>query len=489
MTNIYGQIKKANKRGVPLVAVATPDPEATITGLCAAINGDGAKIQWDIVRGLTPRNDAGNKVKAALGEDTTVQNPNELLAKAEAMPAGSVVFVLNGHKFLADATYTQAIWNLRDKYRADNRMLVLLAPSWTLPPELSGDVLVFDEPLPTQEEIAGVLKEVHESAGVPVPADLSAAVEAATGVTAFQAEQIGALALTADGLELETLWERKRKLIEQTPGLKVAKGGERFADLGGVAVIKDFLSRVLHGRAKPNAVVFVDEIEKMLGGAKSDTSGVGQDQLGCLLAYMQDQGATGMIFVGPPGAAKSAVAKAAGNEVGIPTISLDLGAAKGSLVGQSEQQLRAALKVITAVSNGQSIWIATCNSISELPPELRRRFTLGTFFFDLPTAEERESIWAIYRKKYNLPVETIDDEGWTGAEIRQCADIAWRLDCPVSEAANFVVPVAKSAAEAIERLRTLADGRFLDASRPGVYRREVKETKAEARAPKRTISL
>src|SRR5581483_5290564 len=104
-----------------------------------------------------------------------------------------------------------------------------------------------------------------------------------------------------------------------------------------------------------------------------------------------------------------------------------LGAMKGSLVGQSEQNLRAALKVITSVSNGRSLWIATCNGISDLPPELRRRFTLGTFFFDLPDADERKAIWRIYLDKYDriaAEAAKVKDDGWTGAEIKQCCDIA-----------------------------------------------------------------
>ena len=39
---------------------------------------------------------------------------------------------------------------------------------------------------------------------------------------------------------------------------------------------------------------------------------------------------------------------------------------------------------------------------TSLPPELRRRFTLGTFFFDLPLREERKAIWDIYFKNWNL---------------------------------------------------------------------------------------
>ena len=55
-------------------------------------------------------------------------------------------------------------------------------------------------------------------------------------------------------------------------------------------------------------------------------------------------------------------------------------------MGASTERLRTALQIIDAVSQGRMLFIATCNSIASLPPELRRRFTLGTFFFDLPTA-------------------------------------------------------------------------------------------------------
>jgi hypothetical protein len=46
------------------------------------------------------------------------------------------------------------------------------------------------------------------------------------------------------------------------------------------------------------------------------------------------------------------------------------------------------IKVDAVAQEGRMLFIATCNSIASLPPELRRRFTLGTFFFDLPTALE-----------------------------------------------------------------------------------------------------
>jgi hypothetical protein len=65
----------------------------------------------------------------------------------------------------------------------------------------------------------------------------------------------------------------------------------------------------------------------------------------------------------------------------------------------------------------------------------------------------------------------VDDDGWTGAEIKNCCNIAWRLNCSLTEAANYVVPVSKSAADEIEKLRQGAEGKFISASTSGFYRR------------------
>src|SRR5213592_1029444 len=98
-------------------------------------------------------------------------------------------------------------------------------------------------------------------------------------------------------------------------------------------------------------------------------SGVKTEMTGTMLSWMQDHSADGLIFIGPPGAAKSAVGKAAGATAGIPTVAFDLSAMQSSLVGGSGKRLRAALQVVDAISQGRSLWIATCNSITSRPPE------------------------------------------------------------------------------------------------------------------------
>jgi SpoVK/Ycf46/Vps4 family AAA+-type ATPase len=277
------------------------------------------------------------------------------------------------------------------------------------------------------------------------------------------------MSLSKDGLDFERLWDRKRQAVEQTPGLTIWRGGETFNQIGGCENIKRFLDALIHGEEAPRVVVFVDEIEKAFAGSGTDTSGVKTEMTGTMLSWMQDRNADGVIFIGPPGAAKSAVAKAAGATAGIPTVAFDLSAMQSSLVGGSGERLRSALQVVDAICQGRSLWIATCNSITSLPPELRRRFTLGTFFFDLPTAEEREAIWNIYEQRWKVSGERPDDDGWTGAEIKECCRKAWRLKLSLRDSASYIVPVSRSATDQIEALRRQASGRFLNSSRSGPY--------------------
>lgn len=464
------QVKAARRVSVPLVAVNTPDPAATIEALCQGINGDSPKVQWDIVRNYAPLNTEGREAMKHLDLDQTAY-PTGALSQAVNLPEKTVVFLHLSNRWMSEAAFVQAVWNLRDVFKQDRRMLVLLGPNLELPPELANDVVVFDEPLPDEAAIATIVANVANDAGVDVAAvDCRKAVEAVQGLPAFQIEQLTAMSLSKEGIDTDALWERKRRQIEQTPGLTVYKGGDAFSAIGGVEQVKEYCKRIVTGRRKPSAIVWLDEIEKAMAGAGGDTSGVSQDFLGQLLTYLQDHECRGMIFLGPPGCAKSAVAKAVGNEAGIPTVRLDLGGMKGSLVGQSEQQLRNALKVITSVSNDNSLWIATCNSVANLDTALLRRFP-KVFYFDLPDATERQAIWNIWTARHGIyePDAVVDDAGWVGANIAKCCEEAADMECSIAEAARYVIPVGRSAASEIENLRKQADGKFLSASYEGAY--------------------
>ncbi len=480
------------RAAVPLLAVQTADPaEIRRLAVREAKNGTTCPVLgWDCVHGITPLNDEAGPLAAELagsdqGQDpaATTGNPAEALRALEKIQGNAIVVALGLADILADQlagiVVRQALWNLRDCLsRQEGTILVLTVPiGWRNP--FPDDIAVLVAPLPEREELQEKATQICATAKIPSPAKdaLETIGDALLGLSAFAAEQALALSVTKAGIDVETLWARKRQQISETPGLSVYAGPETFDDLGGLDQAKTLFASLLNGKRKPGAIVFVDEIEKALSGSTGDTSGVSQSILGYLLSYMQDNNASGSIFIGPPGSGKSAMAKAIGNEGGIPTVTLDLGGVKGSLVGESESRMRTALAVVTAISGGRPFFVATCNSISVLPPELRRRFTVGTMFFDLPSKEEREAVWPIYLKKYGLEKQKLPNtDNWTGAEIRQCADMADRLSLSLIEAAKFVVPVSVSAREKITALRTDANGRYLSASTPGVYKFSVAPT-------------
>src|SRR5262249_54065994 len=97
----------------------------------------------------------------------------------------------------------------------------------------------------------------------------------------------------------------------------------------------------------------------------------------------------------------------------------------------------------------------------------------GVFFLDVPNVAEKDLIWQMYRRQFQVPENQSrpDDTSWTGAEIRSCCRLASLLDISLHQAAQHVVPVAVTAAESMEKPRAWASGRCLSASYSGLYSR------------------
>ncbi len=490
----------ARKVSVPIVIARTTDQIATINGL--HLDAEAAKaretaglapiidpaapvLQWDRARGLYGLNKPGvAALKAAkVSPDNSSEFSDAMAIIAAIDTVGLVVFAQNAHRQLIvngepSALAIQSVANLREMFKVNWRMLVLLGPAgFVIPSELEQDVVVLDDALPGADVLGKVVTDIHDAArkqrpDYPLPTEdqTGKAVEALSGLSKFAAEQVVSMSLTEAGLDIDAMWERKRIAIEQTRGMRVWRGKERFSDLVGLAAIKAKLRRRLTARTPIGCVVFMDEIDKVLANVEHDTSGVRMDQLRTLLTTMEDQEWRGIVAVGVAGGGKSAIAKAFGNEAEVPTIQLDLGDMEAPHVGESEALMRNAIAVIKAIGRGNAFVIATSNNASVMRPELQRRFTEGMFFFDVMTAEERQAAWKFFMKKYELGPQALpDDEGWTGAEIRNACREAWDTGCSLRTAAEFIIPMAQSRAEDIEALRRGAHGKFLDASKPGKY--------------------
>jgi len=297
MEEFTSAFRAARCVSTPVVAIRTADPASTTQFIIETLKQNRELpplLGWDLVRGLyaISRN-SGDELARVLGErQAATIGPVDALFLAQQLWEDGLLLYSNAHRFWNDPGVMQGIWDLRDSSKATGRMLVLLAaPGATLPQELGQDVLILDEPLPSTTHLEQIVRETFNAASLSEPEHpaILKAVDALIGLAAFPAEQALAISLVKRQLNTEDLWERKRQIIEQTPGLSVWRGGETFEDIGGVQNVKDFLLAVLRGIEPPRVIVFIDEIEKAFAGTGTDLSGVKTEMTGTILTYMQDR--------------------------------------------------------------------------------------------------------------------------------------------------------------------------------------------------------
>ena len=173
----------------------------------------------------------------------------------------------------------------------------------------------------------------------------------------------------------------------------------------------------------------------------------------------------GVLLAGMPGCGKSMSAKAASSLFNVPLFRLDIGSLMGKFVGESEANMKAALKVAEQASpcvlwidelekafsgiNGAGgsaeittrlfgyflTWmqekpgavfvIATANDITNIPPELLRRGRFDEIFYvNLPSERERKQIFTVKTNQLTPPPKGLDlaklatmSEGFSGADI------------------------------------------------------------------------
>lgn len=388
--------------------------------------------------------------------------------------------------------------------------VIVITASGDVPAELSAIATVIEWPLPDRIEIA----EELDAAIASMPENLQktaapngtrdVAIDAAVGLSGEEAASCYAKSLVQHKyIDPVAVAQEKRRVITREKVLEwfdPLPGG--LDAVGGLENLKKWLMQ-----------------RKLAFSPKAREYGLPAPK--------------GALLVGISGCGKSLTAKAVATGWEVPLLRLDMGALKSKFVGESEGLIRKAFKVIEAIGRcvvwideiekalqgatsgsadggvssdalgsilswmqerkGEAFVIATANDVSQLPPELLRKGRFDEIWWvDLPTPEERQAILAATlksfgRKKPNILWNKVVNvtEDFTGAEIAAIvpealfnafADGGREINTgDLVEAAVTVVPLAKTAAEKIAKLREWAKGRARPATAT-VQFTEVKRT-------------
>ena len=224
----------------------------------------------------------------------------------------------------------------------------------------------------------------------------------------------------------------------------------------------------------------------------------------------------GVFIDGMPGCGKSLCAKATAALFESPLLKLDMGSLMGKYQGESEKNLRQAIKIAEAAApcilwideiekaftgvGGSEVltrmfgyflsWlqekkssvyvIATANNAANLPPELKRKGRFDEIFcVKLPNDEERKKIFEVHLNKCKKSVNISSDlikatEGFNGADIESVINEAVE-DCFINEKTltesvllNFAkntVSISKSCKKQIEDMdKIFKESNFKNAS-------------------------
>lgn len=268
---------------------------------------------WDIAQGLQIPGQSAEAESTGSDALAAIRYINSL-----ATPDGTAILVLtNFHRFMNSAEVVQALARQIVQGKQNRTFVVILSPVVDIPKELEKQIVVVEHDLPNREQLEEIARGVAVEEGeLPDGDELATVLDAAAGLTRYEAEGAFSLSLVRDGqVRPQAIWELKSQMLKKSGLLTLHQGGESFADLGGLDSLKSFCVRAMCNQRHDNPL----------------------------------KRPRGVMLLSPPGCGKSQFAKSLGNETGRPTLALDIGSLMGSLVGQTESNIRQALNIADAM--------------------------------------------------------------------------------------------------------------------------------------------
>jgi ATP-dependent 26S proteasome regulatory subunit len=463
----------------PLITIVSHEEKRVMSAIKAlAMRRGRAVAEWAVTTGL-------------VGVDTIdPEDTRDIIAMLMAicnvvLDRPTLFIIKDFHGLMNDPVTVRLMRDVAGALEKTPHNVVFLSPQFDTPFDLQKVMVLIDWPLPDASELEATLDRVAGNMPEKYPVNLNGAREAVVksllGLTAFEAESVLLSGVAAEGAlnegVIQHIVKEKAQIVRRSGTLEFYDTSLTMADVGGLGNLKQY--------ANTKLATFSEKAREF-----------GLDP------------ARGVLLVGVPGTGKSLTAKAiAGGR--FPLLRLDVGALMGSLVGQSEANMRNALKVAEAIApcilwldeiekalgginGGESdggttkrvfgtflTWmsektapvyiIATANDIRSLPAELFRagRFD-DIYFVDLPNNEDRAAILDVHLRKrgrsYTAEFAPVIAKTWgmTGAEIEKVVTTALEYafmadrDITVSDliqATQAVNPIAKTMKDQIDTLR------------------------------------
>lgn len=479
---------------ITLIVLITPEEERAVDlvrSVCAGWSPARQCVTWDVVDGFSAI--AGN-----LNVPAKSREPLASLDEMAKLDENAVIILKDFHEFWNNPAVKRKLRNLAQHFRYSRRTIVITTPSSSVPTEVRDDAVVVHLPPPSARELEAELETLIRTSGIRTTlseAGREKIIQAALGMSLNQARRSFSKAIVTRGRlddeDIGIVVAEKKDILSQSEALEFYGATESSENVGGLAVLKDWLA--LRERA------FTKEARDYGLPAPK-----------------------GIALIGIPGTGKSLTAKMIAGLWRLPLLRLDVGALFGSYVGESEERTRRALALAETISpcilwidemekafafgsgdagTSQRVFatlltwmqdktapcfvVATANDISALPPELLRKGRFDEIFFlDLPDLNERQEIFSVHLRKrkclpreYDLDLLARSSEGYVGAEIEQTVidamylafnqDMRKMTTADIMQAISAQVPLSISQREIIGTLRRwLQEGRAVSASAP-----------------------
>ena len=479
----------------PLIFVVSYEETRVEAAIKTLVDGQKTVLTWSATE---PFGIPDTQRVALDGFSQAMEALNFILKKLQTEGTRAIFLLKDFEPYFGNPVIERRLRDVVYALKRSYSTVVFLSPTLIIPSHLEKDIAVVDYDLPSFEEIALILDElvarVGQSSG-EIALDSStreSLIKAAQGLSADEAANVFAKALVLnarlEAIDIGVVLAEKKQIIRKTGMLEFTEAGEHFSDIGGLDELKRWLDK------RRNAF-----------GEQARDFGLPSPR--------------GILLLGVPGCGKSLTAKAVGAAWQLPLLRFDVGSVFGKYVGESEANLRRALRAAEAVApcvlwidemekafsvsrgddGGTTLrifgaflsWlqdkkapvfvIGTANSVEQLPPELLRRGRLDEIFFvDLPEQNERRAIFQIHITKrgrdaahFDLDALANASDGYSGAEIEQSIGAALydafekNRDITtedVLENLASLVPLSRTMSEEINALREWASTRARPAS-------------------------